>query len=110
MNARTQSTTGAKTGKQFLDSLGDGREVWFKGRRIANIAEFEPFANPLTFATATGNIDVRSFGVTSGWDRWGKALGQIQVLDYRSPDDFIIRVGNLPGESLVLAKMSKPAI
>ena len=52
---------------------------------------------------------MRSFGVTSGWDRWGKALGQIQVLDYRSPDDFIIRIGNLPGESLVLAKMPKPA-
>ena len=78
-------------------------------KQLPFIAEFEPFANPLTFATATGNIDVRSFGVTSGWDQWGKALGQIQVLDYRSPDDFIIRIGNLPGESLVLAKMPKPA-
>jgi hypothetical protein len=66
-------------------------------KQLPFIAEFERFHNLLTFPTSSGKIDVRSFGVTSGWGRWGKALGQIQVLDDRSPDDFIIRIGNLSG-------------
>ena len=27
------------TGKEFLDSLDDGREVWIYGERVKNIAE-----------------------------------------------------------------------
>jgi aromatic ring hydroxylase len=33
------------TGKEFLDSLDDGREVWIYGKRIKNIAEHSAFRN-----------------------------------------------------------------
>ncbi|MEJ7591153.1 MAG: hypothetical protein WKF77_06360 [Planctomycetaceae bacterium] len=33
------------------------------------------------------------------------ALDQIRVIDYRSPDDFVIAIENLSGEDLVLAKI-----
>src|ERR1700686_157989 len=33
------------TGKEFLDSLDDGREVWIYGERIKNIAEHPAFRN-----------------------------------------------------------------
>ena len=33
------------TGKEFLDSLDDGREVWIYGERITNIAEHPAFRN-----------------------------------------------------------------
>jgi 4-hydroxyphenylacetate 3-monooxygenase len=33
------------TGKEFLDSLNDGREVWIYGERISNIAEHPAFRN-----------------------------------------------------------------
>ncbi|HUY20674.1 MAG TPA: 4-hydroxyphenylacetate 3-hydroxylase N-terminal domain-containing protein [Candidatus Binataceae bacterium] len=26
-----------RTGKQYLDSLGDGREVWFNGERVRDL-------------------------------------------------------------------------
>ena len=32
------------TGKEFLESLNDGREVWIYGERVDNIAEHRPFA------------------------------------------------------------------
>jgi 4-hydroxyphenylacetate 3-monooxygenase len=33
------------TGKEFLDSLDDGREVWIYGERVKNIAEHPAFRN-----------------------------------------------------------------
>src|SRR6266446_7957125 len=33
------------TGKEFLDSLDDGREVWIYGERVKNIAEHPSFRN-----------------------------------------------------------------
>jgi 4-hydroxyphenylacetate 3-monooxygenase len=33
------------TGKEFLDSLDDGREVWIYGERIKNIAAHPAFRN-----------------------------------------------------------------
>src|SRR2546430_1675000 len=33
------------TGKEFLDSLDDGREVWIYGERVRNIAEHPAFRN-----------------------------------------------------------------
>src|SRR5690348_11166348 len=35
--------TGIRTGAQFLESLRDGREVWFQGQRVADVTTFEPF-------------------------------------------------------------------
>ena len=32
------------TGKEFLDSLDDGREVWIYGERVKNIADTRRFA------------------------------------------------------------------
>ena len=34
------------TGREFLDSLDDGREVWIYGERIKNIAEHPASAIP----------------------------------------------------------------
>ena len=33
-----------RTGKQFIDGLRDGREVWYGGRRIDDVTTFPPFA------------------------------------------------------------------
>ena len=33
-----------RTGKQFIDGLRDGREVWYDGRRIDDVTTFPPFA------------------------------------------------------------------
>jgi 4-hydroxyphenylacetate 3-hydroxylase N terminal len=33
------------TGKEFLDSLNDGREVWIYGERVKNITEHPAFRN-----------------------------------------------------------------
>src|SRR5207248_3499656 len=33
------------TGKEFLDSLDDGREVWIYGERVKNIADHPAFRN-----------------------------------------------------------------
>jgi hypothetical protein len=33
------------TGKEFLDSLDDGREVWIYGERVKNIAQHPAFRN-----------------------------------------------------------------
>ena len=46
--------------------------------------------------------------MTSHWYEWRAALDQIRVIDYRSPDDFVIAIKNLSGEDLVLAKIPKP--
>ena len=34
---------GIKTGEQFLASLRDGREIWYKGQKIDDVTAFEPF-------------------------------------------------------------------
>jgi hypothetical protein len=77
-------------------------------KQLPFATEFEPFNEPLKFKSKDKIIEVRSFGVTSRWDHWARAVEQIQVLDYRSPDDFTIRIANLPGEDMILAKMSQP--
>jgi 4-hydroxyphenylacetate 3-monooxygenase len=33
------------TGREYLDSLNDGREVWIYGQRVGNIAEHPAFRN-----------------------------------------------------------------
>jgi 4-hydroxyphenylacetate 3-monooxygenase oxygenase component len=33
-----------RTGKQFIEGLRDGREVWYDGRRVADVTTFPPFA------------------------------------------------------------------
>ena len=34
------------TGKEFLDSLDDGREVWIYGERVKKLPSIRPFAIP----------------------------------------------------------------
>ena len=40
-----RSASAPYTGKEFLDSLDDGREVWIYGERVRNIAEHPAFRN-----------------------------------------------------------------
>jgi 4-hydroxyphenylacetate 3-monooxygenase oxygenase component len=35
---------GVRTGKQFVEGLRDGREVWYDGRRVDDVTTFAPFA------------------------------------------------------------------
>ncbi len=77
-------------------------------KHLAFAAEFDAFKLPLTFLDSSGKHTVRAFGVTSHWYEWRAALDQIRVIDYRSPDDFVIAIKNLSGEDLVLAKIPKP--
>jgi len=41
------------TGKEFLDSLDDGREVWIYGERVKNIAEHPAFRNTARMIAST---------------------------------------------------------
>src|SRR5256885_16367747 len=34
------------TGKEFLESLRDGREIWIYGQRVADVTEHPAFRNP----------------------------------------------------------------
>jgi len=77
-------------------------------KHLAFASEFDAFKLPLTFFDSNGGHKVRAFGVTSHWYEWRAALDQIRVIDYRSPDDFVIAIENLSGEDLVLAKIPKP--
>lgn len=36
-----------RTGKQFVDGLRDGREVWYDGRRVDDVTTFAPFASAI---------------------------------------------------------------
>jgi 4-hydroxyphenylacetate 3-monooxygenase oxygenase component len=36
-----------RTGKQFIDGLRDGREVWYDGRRVDDVTTFAPFASAI---------------------------------------------------------------
>src|SRR5205823_2582850 len=46
MNApMTQHALIPFTGKEYLDSLDDGREVWIYGKRVKNVAEHPAFRN-----------------------------------------------------------------
>ena len=77
-------------------------------KHLVFASEFEAFKLPLTFFDSQGGHKVRAFGVTSHWYEWRAALDQIRVIDYRSPDDFVIAIENLSGEDLVLAKIPRP--
>ena len=43
MDMSLAAGTGIRTGAQFLESLRDGREVWFNGQRVTDVTTFEPF-------------------------------------------------------------------
>src|SRR5438046_5837360 len=43
--SETSATPLPYTGKEFLDSLDDGREVWIYGERVKNIAAHPAFRN-----------------------------------------------------------------
>lgn len=105
---------GPEAGEHRLKSASGetpfGPSVWCAlKKQLAFISRFEAFKQPLAFNGPTGATNVKSFGVTSHWDDWRNALAQIRVADYRSPDDFIILIGNLSGENLILAKIPQPA-
>ena len=35
------------TGRRYIDSLGDGREVWIDGERVADVTKHPAFAEPI---------------------------------------------------------------
>jgi len=77
-------------------------------KHLAFASELDAFKLPLTFFDSKGGHKVRAFGVTSHWYEWRAALDQIRVIDYQSPDDFVMAFENLSGEDLVLAKIPNP--
>lgn len=77
-------------------------------KHLAFASEFDAHKLPLAFHDSGGSHDVKAFGVTSHWSQWRAALAQIRVIDYQSPDDFVIAIGNLSGEDLILAKIPRP--
>ncbi len=77
-------------------------------KHLAFASEFDAFKQPMTFFGTDGEHSVRAFGVTSHWYEWRAALDQIRVIDYASPNDFVIAIRNVSGEDLVLAKIPKP--
>ncbi len=77
-------------------------------KHLAFASKFDAHKLPLTFPDATGAHKVRAFGVTSHWAEWRNTLAQVQVIDYRSPDSFVIAIHNLAGEDLILAKIPRP--
>ena len=47
-NAPTATTTRPRpfTGKEFLESLRDGREIWIYGERVEDVTTHPAFRNP----------------------------------------------------------------
>jgi 4-hydroxyphenylacetate 3-monooxygenase len=43
--AASETPTLPYTGKEFLDSLDDGREIWIYGERVGKITEHPAFQN-----------------------------------------------------------------
>jgi anthranilate 3-monooxygenase (FAD)/4-hydroxyphenylacetate 3-monooxygenase len=41
-----------RTGKQFVEGLRDGREVWYDGRRVEDVTTFPPFASAIAAVAA----------------------------------------------------------
>ena len=70
--------------------------------------EFERLEQPLQFRSGRNSSGVHAFGVTSDWDYWSLALMRVRVVDFRSPDDFVIRIENREREELILAMIPEP--
>ncbi len=103
--SKLRTASGERIGKSI-----EGPAVWCGLRKqLAFIARFEAFKLPLTFHDGTAAHTVKSFGVTSHWEDWRNALEQMRVADYRSPDNFVVQIGNLNGEDLILAKLPRPS-
>lgn len=68
---------------------------------------FEDLDNLLTFQTESGKKSVESFGIrmyqnNAGYD---KMITQVDIIDYQSDDDFIIKLhGENPEDEIILAK------
>lgn len=70
MSTRAADTTesaapgnGIKTGAEFLSSLKDGREIWYKGEKIDDVTAFPPFQG--VCGTLAGLYDLQSAPETS---------------------------------------------
>jgi len=50
-------------GERFLDSLGDGREIWFEGERVAKMTEDPAFARGPRTMTFHQHAGRRKYGV-----------------------------------------------
>jgi anthranilate 3-monooxygenase (FAD)/4-hydroxyphenylacetate 3-monooxygenase len=69
-----------RTGKQFVDGLRDGREIWYDGRRVDDVTTFPPFAASVRAVAelydlqhAPGHRDVLTVDV-AGLGRVGRAF------------------------------------
>lgn len=68
---------------------------------------FEDLGNLLKFQTESGKNSVESFGIrmyqnNAGYD---KMITQVEIIDYQSDDDFIIKLhGQNPEDEIILAK------
>ncbi len=65
---------GVKTGAQYLASLNDGREIWFKGQKIADVTGFDAFkgvartlAGLYDLQHAPETSDLMTFETGGGW-------------------------------------------
>ena len=70
-----------RTGKQFIEGLRDDREVWYDGRRVADVTTFPPFAAAIRSMAmlydlqhTTGRRDVLTVDVPELGGRVGRAF------------------------------------
>jgi hypothetical protein len=66
---------------------------------------FEGFEKPISFHGSDGDTPVGAFGVSrySG-DRHGNLQDQVEIIDYRGPGDFIVRLNSRhPDDEIILA-------
>ncbi|MEM7456111.1 MAG: hypothetical protein AAF456_17310 [Planctomycetota bacterium] len=70
--------------------------------------DFERLPQPFRFHSDEAEIEVQAFGVTEHWDYWSIALMRVRVIDYLSPDDFVIRIENRKREEIILARIPQP--
>ena len=76
-------------------------------KRLPFATKFDKLSQPLSFQTSAGPVLVESFGIQSygGADPQTETLrGQVEVLDYVTDDDFILRLKTRT-DDLVLAKI-----
>jgi len=80
----TQRGKGIMTGAQFLESLRDGRQVWFEGQKVEDVTTFEPFKG--LCASLAHLYDLQHEAATQGDMTFVDENGVRCSAGYRVPD------------------------
>ncbi len=99
------------SGVTLPDAVNSGNELAFvyMQKLLPFREKFDRLPKPMSFRSAAGNISVANFGIETFYDVSNRDTvhqTQMSVLDYKSEDDFVIRLNTMSKQDvLVLAKL-----